>query len=881
MKLLTFLLSLLIANPGSLIPKPVEVTPAKGVYVAESMNPDVKICRVKQMEHPGEYELKITPKGVVITAADDEGVFYAQQSLKQLLMMGNEISCATIRDYPRFEHRAFMLDVSRTFYPVDFIKRQLDAMALMKMNVFHFHLVDNNGWRIQIDKWPELTRKTAWRIGRDKDEWMENGCKFVPEGTPGAVGGYYTKEDIKEIVRYATELNIDVIPEIDVPSHSFSMLCAYPELSCENWKAPDYAPVVKVLGEPSPYHCDLCLGNPAVYDFVFSIFDEVAELFPSKYFHIGGDEACGREWASCPKCQALMQKEGVTNFTDFQNLFTVKAVAHLRKLGKTAVAWDEVICKDLPKDVIVTQWRDNALEAEGYQVVKAHEYKTYLCNNQDYIGKEPKAIKIHTPLNAVYDYEPGETGVRGVEACLWSERCPTEEIAEHQIYPRLAAIAERAWSPKDTRNYENFRERIINMHNIWDKMGIRYFDIRTEMYPMHLVPDGIKVNYKESLSHRGGLPDILTATDGSKVTAENWPERRQEILKIFEEGMYGQIPAKPEEMSYEIIEEGTTLAGFGLRRQVRMWFTADKTGPSVDWLIVLPKKATGPVPAVMLLNYFGNHTLLSDPEILLTPYKIGSLNSLIGATGDYASEETRGFFSEPTWRSTYPIATLLARGHAIVTAAYQDFFPDEPAAADREHKALATWGWSLMRGMDMLETMPEIDTKRVVLTGSSRLGKAALIAGAYDERFPVVVLNQTGGGGVPLAKHFYGENIASEMAQFPHWYIKEYGKYANNEAELPFDQHMILSCIAPRALLVQGFDDPWFDAKGEFMAMTAAQTVWEMLGMGGLGSQKMPADYSTSAIGEYIGYVRRDLDHGIAPIDWEWMLDFAEKQWER
>ena len=402
-----------------------------------------------------------------------------------------------------------------------------------------------------------------------------------------------------------------------------------------------------------------------------------------------------------------------------------------------------------------------------------------------------------------------------------------------------------------------------------------------EMYPLHEVPEGIYINYDESKSYIGELPDIFTANDGSKVNAKKWPARRQEILKIFEDGMYGQIPAKPEGMSYEIIEEGTTLTGFGLRRQVRMWFTADKSGPSVDWLIVLPKKVAGPVPAVMLLNYFGNHTLLSDPEILLTPNKIGSLNSLIGGNGDYAGEETRGFFAAPTWRSTYPIAMLLARGYAIVTAAYQDFFPDDPSAANLEHKALATWGWSLMRAMDMLETMPEIDTKRVILTGSSRLGKAALIAGAYDERFPVVVLNQTGGGGVPLAKHWYGENISSEMAQFPHWYCKEYGQYANNEAALPFDQHMILSCIAPRALLVQGFDDPWFDAKGEFMALSEAQKVWQMLGLGGLGSQEMPEDYSTSAIGKKIGYVRRDLDHGIAPIDWEWTLDFANRQWNK
>ena len=210
--------------------------------------------------------------------------------------------------------------------------------------------------------------------------------------------------------------------------------------------------------------------------------------------------------------------------------------------------------------------------------------------------------------------------------------------------------------------------------------------INTEMYPLHVVPDGIEINYNESLSYRGELPDILTMKDGKKVTAKNWQSRREEILDIFEKGMYGPVPATPSAMSYEIIEEGTTLAGFGIRRQIRMWFTADKTGPSADWLVVLPSKAKGKVPAVMLLNYFGNHTILDDPQITLTPNPIG-INDLIGGAGVYAGEETRGFFAKSKWRSTYPVDMLLARGYAFITAAYGDFFPDDPSASNLEHKA--------------------------------------------------------------------------------------------------------------------------------------------------------------------------------------------------
>ena len=882
MKLLTLLLSVLIANPGALIPKPVEVTQEKGVYTATSDTPDVKVKRVSKMQHPGEYELKISPKSITITAADDDGEFYAKQTLRQLLMNDRQISCATIKDWPRFQYRAFMLDPGRCYYSVDFIKRHLDAMALMKMNVLHLHLTENNGWRLQIDKWPLLTEKTAWRLGKDIDEWMKLGCKFVPEGTPGAVGGFYTKEDIREIVRYASELHIDVIPEIDVPSHVFAIVSAYPELACDSYVPPKGdKPVTRKPGTSPAYHADLCIGNPKTYEFIYSVFDEVAELFPSKYFHIGGDEAARTYWQSCPKCKALMEKEGITDMTEFQNLFTLKAVEHLRKLGKTVIAWDEVICDALPKDVVVMHWRDNTLEAPGHNVIYSHEQFTYLCNNQDYIGKEPKAIKIHTPLNAVYNYEPGKGNVMGVEACLWANRLHDEEISEYQGYPRVAAIAERGWSTKETHDYDDFRERVLNMYKIWDKMGIKYFDLRTEMYPFHCVPEGIKVNYYESRSNRGELPDILTMSDGTKVTPENWQDRRAEILDIFQKEMYGPIPPKPEGMSYEVIDEGVTLSGFGIRKQVRMWFTADKTGPSVDWLIVLPAKVKGPVPAVMLLNYIGNHTILDDPQVTLTPNWLYRRNLAFGGASEYAGEETRGYFEKISGEGAYPAAFLVSRGYAMVTAAYGDFFVDDISSADLEYKGLATWGWALMRGMDMVETLPEIDSKRVVVTGCSRVGKGALIAGAFDERFAVVVPNQTGGGGVPLAKHCYGENIASEMAQFPHWYCKEYGKYAYKEAELPFDQHMLLACVAPRSLLVQGFADPWFDTKGEFLSVAAAQTVWQMFGLGGIGVEKMPADYDTSAIGDHIGYVRRDLGHGISMTDWVWMLDFADKQWAK
>ena len=412
------------------------------------------------------------------------------------------------------------------------------------------------------------------------------------------------------------------------------------------------------------------------------------------------------------------------------------------------------------------------------------------------------------------------------------------------------------------------------------------------------------VNYDESKVGPYQLEDPLVFADGKKVrSARDWPRRREEILGIFQREMYGQMPPAPESMVLETLEEGTTLGGFGLRKQVRMWFRADKSGPFIDWLIVLPARIQKPVPTVLMLNYYGNHTMLPDPEIVVTQGWLRN-NSELFITDHRASEKTRGIMSDPNRATQIPVSMLAAKGYAFVTACYADISPDpdrgdmdasgkklqeefaytgifdlwgkrDPSRADNT-TALAAWGWALMRGMDLIEQDPRLDERRVVLTGSSRLGKAALVAGAFDERFPVVVPNQTGGGGVPLAKRNYGENITTETRSFTHWYCKAYAKYAGHEDTMPFDQHLLLACVAPRALLVEGFDKGWFDTKGEFLALQAASPVWKFLGKKGLPNVSWPEDYDTSAIGPTLGYVRRDLDHGLAPIDWLWMLDFAE-----
>ncbi len=411
-----------------------------------------------------------------------------------------------------------------------------------------------------------------------------------------------------------------------------------------------------------------------------------------------------------------------------------------------------------------------------------------------------------------------------------------------------------------------------------------------------------EVNYDESKVGPYTLEDPLRFANGRRVrNAADWRLRRQEILDIFQSQMYGQMPPAPDELYLETIEEGVTLAGFGLRKQVRMRFRPDGTGPAIDWLVLRPRYAKGPVPTILLLNYYGNQTLLTDKEVLVCGSWLRNNEQML-IRDHHCCEESRGLLTGHDFISIFPFDMLLARGYAVVTACYGDVSPDpirgnnpdvnpqdaaytgvfelwgprDPARTDNP-TALGAWAWALMRGMDMVERDPALDQSRMVLTGCSRLGKAALIAGAFDERAAVVVPVQTGGGGVPLAKRNYGETISTEMVSFTHWYCKAYAKYAGNEDKMPFDQHLLLSCIAPRALLVEGFDKPWFDTKGEFLALQAASPVWPFLGRTGLPSVSWPDDYDTSAIGPWLGYVRRDQAHGIAACDWTWMLAFADR----
>lgn len=373
----------------------------------------------------------------------------------------------------------------------------------------------------------------------------------------------------------------------------------------------------------------------------------------------------------------------------------------------------------------------------------------------------------------------------------------------------------------------------------------------------------VEFNFDESKAGEGTytLEDPLTFIDGRKVRSRaDWSERRKEILSLFEREVYGRMPPKPDVTVPELISEKLTEDRFAVERRYRMWFRKDKTGPAIDWIVFIPRYAAKPCPVILHLNYHGNDLIAS------------------GRTNHYV----------------LPLGEFTARGYAFMSARYTQISGDgakrggffngvcelwgrrDPDKTDNPG-SLMIWAWGLCRGLDLAETISGIDAKRNVVVGSSRLGKAALLAAAYDERFAVCVPNQTGAVGVQLMKRNFGETLAGQRLMLPHWYCKGVWKYTDDPKSQPFDQHLLLACVAPRALLLECYHKLWFDPTGEFLSAKAASPVWEFLTGKGLGLEQMPPEYSDCAVKPPFGYVRRTEMHGLSPYDWKWALDFADR----
>ena len=487
-------------------------SPLKLAVAAEA--PTSNAIVLKQVEElPGVasaegYVLTSTKKGVEVQAKTGAGLFYGVQTLLQMATEGNKVAFGTITDEPRFEYRGMMLDVSRHFFGLDFVKKQIDAMAYYKLNRLHIHLTDAAGWRIEIKKYPRLTNFAAWRSGKNWKEWWNGDRKYMEEGEEGAEGGYFTQDQCREIVEYAKKHYITVIPEIEMPSHSEEVLTAYPELSCTH----------------VPYkQADFCVGNEKTFEFLENVLLEVMEIFPSEYIHVGGDEASKQSWKTCPLCQARMKKEGLKDVDELQSYLIERMEKFLNKHGRNLLGWDEILEGGLAPNATVMSWRgvEGGLKAieGGHRAIMSPGGYCYFDSYQDAPHTQPEAIGGYLPLKKVYSYDPiPETFTAeqaklmyGVQANLWAEYIPTPEHMEYMIYPRILALAEVAWSAVANKNYEDFHGRALKAVDELRAKGYHPFDLKNEVgnrpgadKPVEHLGIGKKVTYAENHNYYSG-----------------------------------------------------------------------------------------------------------------------------------------------------------------------------------------------------------------------------------------------------------------------------------------------------------------------------------------------------------------------------------------
>ena len=429
------------------------------------------------------YTLAVGADGVRAEATTPAGLFYAFQSLLQMAEADGAdeafvLPRVNVNDYPRFSYRGLHLDVSRHFRSKEFVMKQLDAMARYKLNRFHWHLTDGAGWRLEIKRYPQLTEQTAYRPYPNWKAWWKGDRRYCLKDDAGAEGGYYTQEDVREILEHARKLHITVIPEIEMPGHSEEVLAVFPQLSCSG----------------KPYqNGELCIGNDETFTFLENVLLEVMDLFPSEYIHIGGDEAAKRSWEKCPKCQARIRKEGLKDEKELQSYLIHRIEKFLNDHGRKLIGWDEILEGGLAPSATVMSWRGEqggitAAKAEHDVIMTPGEF-CYLDAYQDAPVSQPEAIGGYLTLEKVYSYDPvpaeltdaQKPFIKGVQANVWTEYIPTEEHAEYMIYPRLLALSEVAWTQPDRKDWPRFREAALKEVKWLQSQGYHPFDLSKEV----------------------------------------------------------------------------------------------------------------------------------------------------------------------------------------------------------------------------------------------------------------------------------------------------------------------------------------------------------------------------------------------------------------
>jgi len=481
---------------------------------------EFRITPMAEGASPEAYSLDVSPQRIVVSAGDERGLFYGAVTLWQLATSGLDdgtparVRALHIDDAPRFEWRGLMLDSARHFQSVDEIKQLLDAMARHKLNTFHWHLTDDQGWRLQIRKYPELTQVGGCRIPAG------DGGIDPRTGAPAPYCGFYTQDQVREIVRYAGERHITVVPEIDIPGHAQAAVATYPRLGSVEGPTP--------VSNQWGVHKYLFNADEDTFGFLEDVMAEVARLFPGRYVHIGGDEAVKDQWKASPRVQARMRALGVANETQLQGYFVRRMVRFLAARGKRVIGWDEILEDDLPADATVMSWRgiEGGTEAarKGHDVVMAPVSHLYLDYLQTDSPDEPPGRPTLIPLRKVYEFEPVPDAltpaqahhILGLQANTWTEHMRSFERVEHAIFPRIAAVAETGWTPRARKDYTGFLARLPAQLARYRRFGIAYartpFDVRIDGTSNG--GDTVTV----ALSQPSGLGTIRYTVDGTPPT---------------------------------------------------------------------------------------------------------------------------------------------------------------------------------------------------------------------------------------------------------------------------------------------------------------------------------------------------------------------------
>lgn len=828
-----------------------------------------------------EYNLKISKENIIIKGGTDSGVWWGLQTLSQILIQKINsqpgINCyhlpeLIIEDRPAFSYRGAMLDCCRHFFNIDEVKKYIDILAIHKINVLHWHLTDDQGWRIEIKKYPLLTA-----IGSIRKETMIGHYRQKLGGDGKTYGGYYTQEQIKDIIRYASERKITIIPEIEMPGHSQAALASYPNLGCTDKKYE----VRTVWGISNDV---VCLGKEETYNFFMDILDEVSSLFPSQYIHIGGDEARSENWKTCPLCQKKMKELGYSSEKQLQGYLVSVMENHLKEKGKKIIGWDEIVTAGISKNAVVMCWRgpEWGIKAAnmGNNVVmvpRTHFYFDYYQTNNPELNKEPLAIGGNLNIEKSYSFNPfdnikeGEKkNIIGIQASLWTEYIDSFDKLQHFLLPRIASLSENAWS-KSKDSYKNFIKRVrYGIIPVYQYMGYNY------------APYAFKVpNFEENEIPDYKLPELLKTEKGNNITTSSeWiRKRRPEIMNFFTNQVYGTIPEKDVKMTYKCLEESkVAIKGKASRKQIELTFSRNGISKKVLLLVLIPNNITKPVPCFLGFNFKGNNTISFDKDVIPSQYSEFPIGN--GAL-------------------RWDIESIIDSGYALVTAHYYDFFYDKEngdfegkyplsimslfgknSSSDflsNEGKAISAWAWGYSRIIDYISiNESSIDNKKIAILGHSRLGKAALWAGANDNRIALVISNNSGCCGSAISKRRIGEDYRRIM-RFKHWFCTNFYRYIDNEESMPYDQHELIALIAPRPVYIaSAIGDIFSDPKGEFLSSYCASPAWKLFGLDGIKNDKFP-EINTPINDGYVGYHVREGKHGVTYLDWKFYIEFANK----